>query len=331
MRLHRPLFLEGEAGVGKTALAQALAESPGADADPAAVLRGHRRRQALYDWDFPRQLLHLRALEAPRTAGSPADVAAAEASPVRPAVPARPAAAAGARAPARAVLLVDEIDRADDEFEAFLLEVLATSGDHPRARHDHRARCRRWSCSPPTAPARCTTRSSAAASTTGSSTRRSTARSRSCGAGCPRCREPLAAQVAAADAAAARRGPAQAAGRRRDARLGAGAASRSAPATLDAERGGAHPGRRAEVPRGRRAACSATSTGCWPAERCPWPQPAPRPPRPALPRRDPAAARRLRPRCARPGCRTPDRTASFLAAVAAVGSTAAPTSTGPAG
>ena len=80
--------------------------------------------QALYDWDFPRQILHLRALEA---APAPVDdVEAAEKQPVRRAVPARPAGAARRCARRPAVLLVDEVDRADDEFEAFLLEVLST-------------------------------------------------------------------------------------------------------------------------------------------------------------------------------------------------------------
>ena len=91
--------------------------------------------QALYDWDFPRQILHLRALEA---AGSGADVEEAEKSLYDERfLLARPVLAALQQSPA--VLLVDEVDRADDEFEAFLLEVLSTyQVEHPRARHRRR-------------------------------------------------------------------------------------------------------------------------------------------------------------------------------------------------
>ena len=125
MRLRRPLLLEGEPGTGKTALAEALAESTGATLVRMQCYEGIDASQALYDWDVTRQVLHLRALEATRTAGSPVDVQTAERSlfderfllerPVLRALRTSPS-----------VLLVDEIDRADDEFEAFLLEVLST-------------------------------------------------------------------------------------------------------------------------------------------------------------------------------------------------------------
>jgi MoxR-like ATPase len=120
LQLGRPLFLEGEAGVGKTALAHALAALSGVPLIRLQCYEGIDAAQALYDWDFPRQLLHLRAAEA---AGG-ADAARLEGELYdRRFLLARPLLQAIETAPA--VLLVDEIDRADDEFEAFLLEVLS--------------------------------------------------------------------------------------------------------------------------------------------------------------------------------------------------------------
>jgi MoxR-like ATPase len=124
LRMNRPLFCEGEPGTGKTALAQALAEVLGAELIRLQCHEGIDASQALYDWDFPRQLLHLRALEA--VAGASAaqlDADAIEASLYHPRfLIARPVLRALRTSPS--VLLVDEVDRADDEFEAFLLEVL---------------------------------------------------------------------------------------------------------------------------------------------------------------------------------------------------------------
>ncbi|HEY3261206.1 MAG TPA: MoxR family ATPase [Pseudonocardiaceae bacterium] len=122
LRMSRPLFCEGEPGTGKTALAAALAEALRVPQIRLQCHEGIDAGQALYDWDFPRQLLHLRALEA-GTQG-PLDADAAEASLyTRRFLLARPLLRALEEAPC--VLLVDEIDRADDEFEAFLLEALA--------------------------------------------------------------------------------------------------------------------------------------------------------------------------------------------------------------
>jgi MoxR-like ATPase len=118
MRMSRPLFLEGDPGVGKTALAHALAEITSSQLVRLQCYEGIDASQALYDWDFPRQVLHLRA------AGDSDDRAALEASLYdRRFLVARPILQALETSPS--VLLIDEIDRADDEFEAFLLEVLA--------------------------------------------------------------------------------------------------------------------------------------------------------------------------------------------------------------
>jgi MoxR-like ATPase len=124
MQMNRPLFCEGEPGTGKTALAQALAEVLGAELIRLQCHDGIDASQALYDWDFPRQLLHLRALEATASAtGKTLDADAVEASLYDPRfLLARPILRALQTSPS--VLLIDEVDRADDEFEAFLLEVL---------------------------------------------------------------------------------------------------------------------------------------------------------------------------------------------------------------
>src|SRR5207245_2312261 len=113
VKLHRPIFCEGDAGVGKTSLADALARVLGAPLIRLQCYEGIDASQALYDWDFPRQLLHLRAAEA-------AGVTDAERLEgelySRRFLIARPLLRALETAPS--VLLVDEVDRADDEFEA---------------------------------------------------------------------------------------------------------------------------------------------------------------------------------------------------------------------
>ncbi|WP_116048225.1 AAA family ATPase [Amycolatopsis palatopharyngis] len=121
IRMRKPLFCEGEPGTGKTALALALAEALGQPLIRLQCHEGIDAAQALYEWDFPRQLLHLRALEA--SSGGGLDVDAAEQSLYTERfLLARPLLRALTTAPC--VLLIDEIDRADDEFEAFLLQLL---------------------------------------------------------------------------------------------------------------------------------------------------------------------------------------------------------------
>ncbi|WP_052664634.1 AAA family ATPase [Nitriliruptor alkaliphilus] len=120
LRLGRPLLLEGDAGVGKTEAAKALAAVRGAELIRLQCHEGIDRAQALYAWDHPRQLLHLRALEASgeRPADHESELYDERFLLARPLLQAL-------RLGDRAVLLVDEIDRADDEFEAFLLELLS--------------------------------------------------------------------------------------------------------------------------------------------------------------------------------------------------------------
>jgi MoxR-like ATPase len=122
LRMNRPLFCEGEPGTGKTALAGALAQALRVPLIRLQCHEGIDAGQALYDWDFPRQLLHLRALEAGTQGRLDADAAEASLY-TRRFLLARPLLQALEESPC--VLLVDEIDRADDEFEAFLLEALA--------------------------------------------------------------------------------------------------------------------------------------------------------------------------------------------------------------
>jgi MoxR-like ATPase len=112
--LNRPLLLEGENGVGKTEIAKALAELLGRDLIRLQCYEGIDTSQALYDWHYGRQLLAVRGSQDARAA----DVFTRDYLLSRPLLEAL-------EAGDRAVLLIDELDRADDEFEAFLLELLS--------------------------------------------------------------------------------------------------------------------------------------------------------------------------------------------------------------
>ena len=120
LSLSRPILLEGEVGVGKTEVAKVLASVFGRKLIRLQCYEGIDTHQALYEWDYARQMLHIRALSAHQAAD---DVAVEKLfgpgflleRPLLQAV----------RAGDQAVLLIDEVDRADDEFEAFLLEVLS--------------------------------------------------------------------------------------------------------------------------------------------------------------------------------------------------------------
>ena len=120
MSLHRPLLLEGEVGVGKTEIAKTLATVFDLDLIRLQCYEGIDTNQALYEWDYARQMLHIRALSARQLDDEEAvdKLFGPKFLLERPLLRA-------IRAGRRAVLLIDEVDRADDEFEAFLLEVLS--------------------------------------------------------------------------------------------------------------------------------------------------------------------------------------------------------------
>jgi MoxR-like ATPase len=120
--LRKPLLLEGEAGVGKTECAKALADVLGARLIRLQCYEGIDVAHALYDWNYARQMLYIRTLEAAEAAAPDAvdDVFSRDFMLRRPLLD-----AIENDDPVPPVLLVDEIDRADDEFEAFLLELLS--------------------------------------------------------------------------------------------------------------------------------------------------------------------------------------------------------------
>jgi MoxR-like ATPase len=120
LTLHRPVLIEGEVGVGKTEVAKTLAAVFGRRLIRLQCYEGIDTNQALYEWDYARQMLYIRALSQRQLDGD--DAVEKLFGPrfllERPLLQA-------VRAGSDAVLLIDEIDRADDEFEAFLLEILS--------------------------------------------------------------------------------------------------------------------------------------------------------------------------------------------------------------
>jgi MoxR-like ATPase len=122
LRLPKPLLLEGEAGVGKTEVAKTLAEITQAPLIRLQCYEGLDIAHAVYEWDYSRQMLHIRLLEASGAArdATPADIFGPTFLVKRP-----PLQAIETTAGRPSVLLIDELDRADDEFDAFLLELLS--------------------------------------------------------------------------------------------------------------------------------------------------------------------------------------------------------------
>lgn len=120
--LEKPIFLEGEAGVGKTELAKVLAEILGTELIRLQCYEGLDSQTALYEWDYPRQMLEVRLQEARGVERQAigADIFSEEFLLKRPLLR-----AIQAEGPETPVLLIDEVDRSDEEFEAFLLEILS--------------------------------------------------------------------------------------------------------------------------------------------------------------------------------------------------------------
>ncbi len=123
LQLGRPLFLEGEAGVGKTEVAKVLAAIMDESLIRLQCYEGLDVSHALYEWDYARQMLAIRLLEASGSTDAPevGDIMSREYLVARPLLQAVEAASGGRRP----VLLIDELDRADEEFEAYLLELLS--------------------------------------------------------------------------------------------------------------------------------------------------------------------------------------------------------------
>ena len=120
LRLGKPLFVEGEAGVGKTEIAKALASALGRKLIRLQCYEGLDVATAVYDWDYPRQILEIRLAEGEGRANDARDRIYTERFLIK-----RPLLEANAGEGPPPVLLIDEIDRADEEFEAYLLELLS--------------------------------------------------------------------------------------------------------------------------------------------------------------------------------------------------------------
>ncbi len=123
MKLEKPILLEGEAGVGKTEVAKVLAAMLGAKLIRLQCYEGLDVNTALYEWNFPRQMLHIKIAEAASQTSTAQLEQEIYSTPYLIQRPLLEAIQSGAEQPA--VLLIDEVDRSDEEFEAFLLEVLS--------------------------------------------------------------------------------------------------------------------------------------------------------------------------------------------------------------
>lgn len=120
LKLQRPLFLEGEPGVGKTEIAKVLADLLGTQLIRLQCYEGLDVNQAVYEWNYTRQMLHIRLLESRSEQASEVELFGKEFLLERPLLQ-----AIQPNNPRPPVLLIDEIDRSDEEFEAFLLEILS--------------------------------------------------------------------------------------------------------------------------------------------------------------------------------------------------------------
>ncbi len=120
LKLKRPLFLEGEAGVGKTEVAKVVAQILGAELIRLQCYEGLDVNQAVYEWNYSRQMLHIRLMEARGEKMADEDLFGPAYLLRRPLLQ-----AISNTRPTPPVLLIDEIDRSDEEFEAYLLELLS--------------------------------------------------------------------------------------------------------------------------------------------------------------------------------------------------------------
>jgi MoxR-like ATPase len=120
LKLKRPLFLEGEAGVGKTEVAKVVADLLGASLIRLQCYEGLDVNQAVYEWDYARQMMHIRLAEARGEHPTASDLFGPQFLLRRPLLQ-----AVEARSGTPPVLLIDEVDRSDEEFEAYLLEILS--------------------------------------------------------------------------------------------------------------------------------------------------------------------------------------------------------------
>ena len=226
LTLDRPVLLEGEVGVGKTELAKASGAGARPSPDPAPVLRGHRHQPGALR-------VGLRPADARRSARCPSTSSPTTVPSTR--CSARASSSSGRSSTrcetgAGAVLLVDEVDRADDEFEAFLLELLSDFADHhPRDRHDRRRAAAAGRADLQPHPRAARRPQASLPLPLGRLPRRPSASSRSSRCGRPGVSRSLAEAAVARRPPAARDGPRQAARRRRDHRLGAAPSTSSAP------------------------------------------------------------------------------------------------------